>query len=191
MSFNPRDHFFKKAKKEGFLARSAYKLDEIQKRYRVMRSGNHVLDLGCAPGAWSQVAMKVVGSKGRVEGLDLKPVSLNAPNARFFVKDAFELQPEDLQFAPYDVLLSDMAPNTTGIMIRDQALSEELCLKVLELSERFLKPGGHLVMKFFMGPGAKNVENEVRQRFTKLQQLRPEATRSSSKEIFLIGIGKK
>src|SRR5690606_12885575 len=97
MAFNPRDHFFKKAKKEGFLARSAYKLDEIQKKYRVLKPGDHVLDLGCAPGAWSQVALKIVAKKGFVEGIDLKPVSLNAPNARFFVRDVYDMTPADLQ----------------------------------------------------------------------------------------------
>jgi 23S rRNA (uridine2552-2'-O)-methyltransferase len=191
MGFNPQDHFFKKAKKEGFLARSAYKLDEIQKKYKLMRPGNRVLDLGCAPGAWCQIALKVVGPKGFVEGIDLKPITLKAPNGRFFVKDVYQLTAEELEGHPYDVILSDMAPNTSGIMIRDQALSEELCRKVLDVCEAHLKPGGNMVMKFFMGGGAKDLENEVKKRFTKLHLLRPEATRSASKEIFVIGLGKK
>lgn len=191
MGFNPRDHFFKKAKKEGYLARSAYKLDEIQKKYKLIRSGQNVLDLGCAPGAWCQVALKIVGPKGLVEGIDLKPVTLSAPNGHFFVKDVYELKPEDLKGYPYDVIMSDMAPNTTGIMIRDQALSEELCRKVLEICEQFLKPGGNMVMKFFTGPGFKDLENDVKKRFNKVHMLRPEATRTQSKEIFIIGLGKK
>ncbi len=189
--FNPQDHYFKRAKKEGFLARSAYKLDEIQKRFKILRPGNRVLDLGCAPGAWSQIALKIVGPKGFVEGLDLKPVTLKAPNARFQVLDAFTVTPESFLQVPFDVVLSDMAPNTTGIMIRDQALSEELCQHVLEICGRFLKPGGHMAMKLFMGPGTKEVENSVRHRFRELKMLRPDSTRKSSKEIFLVGLGFK
>ena len=191
MGFNPQDHFFKKAKKEGFLARSAYKLDEIQKKYRVIKSGDKVLDLGCAPGAWLQVALQVVGPKGFVEGIDLKEVTLKAPNGHFFVQDVFDLKDEELQGLPYDVLMSDMAPNTSGNKFSDQAKSEELCLKVLELSDKWLRPGGNMVMKFFMGGGSKALELEVKKRFQEFNQLRPEATRSESKEIFIIGRKKK
>ena len=113
MAFNPKDRFFHKAKAEGFLARSAYKLDEIQKKFRVLAPGDQVLDLGAAPGAWSQVACKVVGEKGRVVGLDLKPVEFKAPNAIFYVMDVFAFNPEILSAKPVDCLLSDMAPNTT------------------------------------------------------------------------------
>lgn len=191
MGFNPQDHFFKKAKKEGFLARSAYKLDEVQKKYRVMKPGDKVLDLGCAPGAWSQIALKVVGGKGFVEGIDLKPVTLKAPNGHFFVRDVFDLKSEELQGFPFDVIVSDMAPNTTGIKSADQAKSEELCLKVLELCDQWLKPKGNMVMKFFMGAGSKALELEVKKRFEQVNQLRPDATRSESKEIFIIGRKKK
>ncbi|MEK6554442.1 MAG: RlmE family RNA methyltransferase, partial [Bdellovibrionota bacterium] len=178
MGFNPQDHFFKKAKKEGFLARSAYKLDEIQKKYKVIKPGNSVLDLGCAPGAWLQVALQIVGPKGFVEGIDLKPVVLTAPNGNFFVKDVFRLEDSDLKGFPYDVVMSDMAPNTSGNKFSDQAKSEELCLKVLELSDRLLRPGGNMVMKFFMGGGSKALELEVKKRFVEFNQLRPEATRT-------------
>ena len=191
MPFNPQDHFFKKAKKEGFLARSAYKLDEVQKKYRLIRPGDKVLDLGCAPGAWLQVALQVVGPKGFVEGIDLKPVTVQAPNGHFFVRDVFDLKDEELKGLPYDVMMSDMAPNTTGIKSADQAKSEELCLKVLELCDRWLKPGGNMVMKFFVGPGAKALELEVKKRFHEMKQLKPDATRKESKEIFIIGKKKK
>lgn len=190
MGFNPKDHYFKKAKKEGYLARSAYKLDEIQKRYRLVKPGNKVFDLGCAPGAWSQVALKVVGPQGFVEGIDLKEVTLKHPNARFFVKDVYELQVEDLTHPIYDVIISDMAPNTTGIAVRDQALSEELCRKVLDVCDQFLKPKGHMTMKLFMGPESKTIENEVKTRFKEVQLFRPKGTRKESSEIYLIGKSK-
>jgi 23S rRNA (uridine2552-2'-O)-methyltransferase len=189
MAFNPQDHYFKKAKKEGFLARSAYKLGEIQKKYRILKPNQKVLDLGCAPGAWSQVVLKILGTKGALRGIDLKPVTLKAPNAVFVEGDIFQQPPESFVEAPYDVILSDMAPNTTGIMIRDQTLSAELCQKVVDLCDQFLKPGGNMVLKLFQGPDAKQIENEVKRRFAKMQLLKPQSTRKESKEIFVIGIG--
>src|SRR5579872_6446851 len=97
MTYTPKDRFFHKAKAEGFLARSAYKLDEIQKKYRILRSGDFVLDLGASPGAWSQVACKAVGAGGRVVGLDLKPVDFKAENAKFYQMDAFQFDPAILE----------------------------------------------------------------------------------------------
>lgn len=191
MSYNPQDHYFKKAKKEGYLARSAYKLEEIQKKYKVIKPGHRVLDLGCAPGAWSQVVLKVIGASGHLRGIDLKPVGLSAKNAIFVVKDIFTVELSEFLEAPYNCVLSDMAPNTTGIMIRDQALSEELCLKVLALSDALLRPGGNLVMKLFMGGGSKTIENETKSRFTNVRMLKPMSTRKESKEIFLIGLGRR
>ena len=191
MTFRPQDHYFKKAKKEGFLARSAYKLDEIQKKYHIIRPSDKVLDLGCAPGAWSQVILKILGPKGRLRGVDLQPVTLRFPNAEFVQKNIFDMQTEEFSEAPYDSIVSDMAPNTTGIMVRDQTLSEELCLEVLKLCDQLLRPGGHMVMKLFMGGDFKKIEMKVKDRFEKYQLLKPKSTRKESKEIFLIGLRKK
>lgn len=191
MPYNPQDHYFKKAKKEGFVARSAYKLDEIQKKYKILRPNDKILDLGCAPGSWSQIILRILGKTGFLRGVDLTAVNLKAPNAEFVRKNIFEMGLDEFREAPYDVIVSDMAPNTTGIMIRDQTLSEELCMKVVELSDQLLKPRGHLVMKLFMGGGSKQVELAVKERFEKHQLLKPQSTRRESKEIFLIGLKKK
>jgi 23S rRNA (uridine2552-2'-O)-methyltransferase len=191
MAYNPQDHYFKKAKKEGFLARSAYKLDEIQKKYRVIKPGDTVLDLGCAPGAWSQITLKIIGPKGHLRGIDLKAVTLKASNAEFIQKDIFEMKREEFVEAPYDCVISDMAPNTSGVVFRDQTLSEELCMKVAQLCDEILKPNGNMVMKLFQGGGQKEVLNAVRVRFHKIQLLKPESTRKESKEIFVIGLKKK
>ncbi|MCB0349745.1 MAG: RlmE family RNA methyltransferase [Bdellovibrionales bacterium] len=191
MAFNPQDHYFKKAKKEGFLARSAYKLDEIQKKYRVIKPHDKVLDLGCAPGAWSQIILKIMGKSGFLRGVDLTAVTLRAPNAEFIQKDIFEMAIEEFKEAPYDCIVSDMAPKTSGVVFRDQVLSEELCQKVIELSDVLLKPGGHLVMKLFQGGGTKEIQTQVQKRFSKHQMLKPSSTRKESKEIFLIGLKKK
>jgi 23S rRNA (uridine2552-2'-O)-methyltransferase len=191
VAYNPQDTYFKKAKKEGFLARSAYKLDEIQKKYRVLRHGDKVLDLGCAPGAWSQIILKVLGKSGYLRGIDLKEVILKAPNAEFMCRDIFQVQREEFKEAPYDCIVSDMAPSTSGVIFRDQTLSEELCHKVVLLCDDLLKPRGNMVMKLFMGPGAKEVELEVKKRFEKHHFFKPQSTRKESKEIFIVGLGKK
>jgi 23S rRNA (uridine2552-2'-O)-methyltransferase len=191
MAYNPQDHYFKKAKKEGYLARSAYKLEEIQQKYRILKPHDKVLDLGCAPGSWSQYTLKILGKTGFLRGVDLTPVVLRAPNAEFMKCDIFAMDLAEFKEAPYDAIISDMAPQTSGIVFRDQVLSEELCTKVIELSDKLLKPNGHLVMKLFMGPGAKQIQNEVQKRFHKIQMLKPSSTRRESKEIFVIGLKKK
>jgi 23S rRNA (uridine2552-2'-O)-methyltransferase len=191
MTFNPKDRFFHKAKKEGFLARSAYKLDEVQKKYRLIKPGDFVVDLGAAPGAWSQVAQKVVGSGGRVVGLDLKPVEFSAPNAAFYQMDVFNLDNAIFDGREVNVLLSDMAPNTTGIRSVDQARSEELCREVLKVADAHLKPGGHLMMKLFEGGESEEIVRGVRSRFSDVKRIKPEAVRKGSFETYLIGFRKK
>lgn len=191
MTYTPKDRFFHKAKAEGFLARSAYKLDEIQKKFRIMRPGDFVLDLGAAPGAWSQVAIKVVGPQGRVVGLDLKVIDLKAPNAEFHQMDVFAFDPQILGGRQVHCLLSDMAPNTTGIRNVDQARSAELCAQVLKLSETYLNTGGHLVMKLFEGPDAEKIAKELSRHYTQSKRLKPEAVRKGSFETYFIGLKKK
>jgi 23S rRNA (uridine2552-2'-O)-methyltransferase len=191
MTFNPKDRFFHKAKAEGFLARSAYKLDEIQKKFRILAPGDQVLDLGAAPGAWSQVACKAVGEKGRVVGLDLKPVEFKAPNASFYVMDVFAFNPEILSAKPVDCLLSDMAPNTTGIRSVDQARSAELCHAVLLLADAHLRSNGHLVMKLFEGPDAEKLSKDLSRRFQQSKRFKPEAVRKGSFETYFVGLKKK
>lgn len=191
MAFERKDRFFHKAKADGFLARSAYKLDEIQKKYRLIKSGDFVLDLGAAPGSWSQVAIKLAGPQGRVVGLDLKEISLKAPNAKFYVMDAFQFDPEILENRIVNVVLSDMAHNTTGIRSVDQARSFDLCEKVLNIADEFLAPKGHCVMKIFEGPDAEKIVRRMQGSFEKVQRFKPEAVRKGSFETYLIGLSKR
>lgn len=191
MSYNPKDHYFHKAKSEGYLARSVYKLKEIQAKYRVLKKGDKVLDLGCAPGSWSQGTLEIIGEKGFLLGIDLTPVTLSAPNAKFIDQDIFTFEHDKFEGAPYNCILSDMAPKTTGIAFTDQVRSEELCLKTVELTDALLNKGGHLVMKLFEGGGSNQVAAEVKKRFEKLERFKPQATRSISKEIYVIGLRKK
>jgi 23S rRNA (uridine2552-2'-O)-methyltransferase len=191
MVYTPKDRFFHKAKAEGYLARSAYKLEEIQKKFRVMRQGDFILDLGASPGSWSQYACKVVGEKGRVVGLDLKPVEFKAPNAAFYQMDVFNFEEAILEGRNVQCLLSDMAPNTTGIRGVDQARSAELCSEILKLSRKYLSPNGHLVMKLFEGPDAEKIAKELARDFQQSKRLKPEAVRKGSFETYFIGLTKK
>lgn len=191
MAYNKKDHFHRKAKEEGFLARSAYKLQEIHKKFRIVHIGSKVLDLGCAPGAWVQVALPLVGPKGFVVGVDLEKVLLTDPRFRFIHGDAFQLKPEDLPEGPFDVVLSDMAPKTSGVKVRDQALSAELCLHALAVARMHLKPRGSLVVKLFEGEDAEKVRKEIAKDFEALKLFRPESTRAASKEIYLVATRKR
>lgn len=191
MVYTPKDRFFHKAKAEGFLARSAYKLDEIQKKFKLIRVGDLVLDLGAAPGAWSQVAGKVVGTRGHVVGLDLKVIELKLTNATFYQMDVFDFNAEILKGRRVNCLLSDMAANTTGIRNVDQARSSELCAEVLKLAETHLGSKGHLVMKLFEGPDSEKLAKELARFFAQSKRLKPEAVRKGSFETYFIGLNKK
>jgi 23S rRNA (uridine2552-2'-O)-methyltransferase len=196
MAFNPQDHFFKKAKKENFAARSVYKLEEIDKRYRIFKSGDRVLDLGASPGSWSQYISQKVGPAGQVLGVDLKPVDVKLSNAVFIQADLRDLNLKDV-FAehgfppPFDSVISDMAPATTGIRITDQARSLELCELALQIAIQFVKPKGHFICKMFHSDEFQNLKKQIVQNFEKFEAVKPEATRSISKEIFLVGLKKK
>lgn len=191
MAFDRKDRFFHMAKADGYLARSAYKLDELQKKFKLMRAGDLILDLGAAPGAWSQIAMKCVGPKGAVVGLDLKAIELKSTNARFYIMDAFQFDPAILEGRQVNCLLSDMAPNTTGIRNTDQARSYDLCEQVLNLSEKHLNPKGHCVLKMFEGPDADKIAKRMNQMFSTMKRFKPEAVRKGSFETYFVGVSKR
>lgn len=191
MAFERKDRFFHKAKAEGFLARSAYKLDELQKKFKLIRPGDMVLDMGAAPGAWSQIAVKVVGARGHVVGLDLKEIDFKAPNAKFYVMNAFDFDPAILEGRHINCLLSDMAHNTTGIRNVDQARSFELCSKVLDVAEEWLVAKGHCVMKQFEGPDAEVIAKRMQKMFGSVKRYKPEAVRKGSFETYFVGLNKK
>jgi len=193
MAYNPRDYFYQKAKDENYAARSAFKLEEIDQRFKVLRPGFQVLDLGAAPGSWSQYASKVVGGKGRVLGIDLQAIKITLPNARFIQEDMRKADLAKIMAdagiaPPFDIVMSDMAPKTTGIRITDQARSLELCVLALETAEKYLKPGGHFIAKLFHSEDFETYRESLRERFEKVEVLRPKSTRKESKEIFLIGL---
>jgi len=192
MSYQKKDHFYKKAKAENYSARSVYKLMEIHKKKPVFRSGDLVLDLGCAPGSWSQYASEEIGPSGKVIGIDLQKMDLTLPNANFILADINDVKWESL-FQEYgikknrfDVILSDMAPRTSGVKSADQARSEQLCEMVLAVADKLLAESGILVFKFFDGPGFQYIRDTAKKQFKSVSTFRPKSTRKASKELFFI-----
>jgi 23S rRNA (uridine2552-2'-O)-methyltransferase len=191
MAYNPKDYYFKKAKDENYAARSVFKLEEMDLRYRIFRPGDLVLDLGAAPGSWSQYAAKKVGKTGRILGIDIQKILITLPNALFIQADMRDLSLEKVMreneiVPPFNIVLSDMAPKTTGVKLNDQMRSVELCDLALDTAIRFLKPGGRFVAKLFHSEEFEGYRDRLREYFAQVDMLRPKSTRKESKEIFFI-----
>jgi len=187
------DRFTLAAKKAGFPARSVFKLEEIDRRARLLRHGMHVLDLGAAPGSWALYAASGIGPSGRLLAVDLAPLRTDLPPHAVFVHgDALSLPDGQLdRFAPYDVVLSDMAPNTTGNRITDQSRSYELFMRALAIADALGAAGGSFVGKIFMSDELPAARTEVRRIYGSERLIRPEGTRGVSTEIFVLGTGKR
>jgi 23S rRNA (uridine2552-2'-O)-methyltransferase len=181
------------AKAQGYPARSVFKLEEIDRRVRLFRQGQRVLDLGAAPGSWSMYAAERIGPAGKLLAVDLTPITAAlGPRATAVQGDALALDNRDLAlFAPYDVVLSDMAPSTTGSKIADQARSFELFLRAASIAGELLAPGGAFVGKIFMSDDFPAARKALAELFAEVRTLRPEGTRSSSAEVFLVGLRRK
>ena len=183
----------KQARAEGYPARSVYKLKEIDERCHLLRQGQRVLDLGAAPGSWSLYASERVGGAGKVLAVDLSPIEQAfGPNVVVVQGDALALGEEVVQgLAPFDVIVSDMAPKTSGTKSRDQALSFELCMGALGVAARYGAPRSHFVAKIFMSGEFSEAKRRIRQAYTTVRVIRPEGTRSISSEVFLVGLDRK
>lgn len=194
MAYKPNDFYARKAKSENFAARSVYKLEEIDRKYKILRKGQQVLDLGAAPGSWSQFASSVIADTGKILGIDLKPVTIRLNNAIFIEGDIqeFDIQPLIISHGfkgKFDVVISDMAPSTSSNRFTDQARSYDLCVTALQTAIRFLNAGGSFVCKIFDGPDAKSFGDELKNHFKQVYSFRPKSTQKSSKEFFYIGLG--
>ena len=189
-----RDHYFLKAKQQNYPARSVYKLKEMDAKFKLFKPGMKVLDLGAAPGSWSLAASERIGPSGCVLACDIQTTETAFPaNVRFLTADVFAL-PEAFKEAletlvPFDVVMSDMAPNTIGTRFSDQARSYDLCCEALKIAERCLKPGGSFVVKIFMGPDVREFLAAMRKRFTSVRGFKPKSSRAESKETFYAGLG--
>jgi 23S rRNA (uridine2552-2'-O)-methyltransferase len=187
------DRFTRAAKAAGFPARSVFKLEEIDRRVRLLKEGMHVLDLGAAPGSWSLYAAQRIGTRGRLLAVDLEALrTALPPHAEYVQGDALSLANEDLaRFAPYDIVLSDMAPKTTGSRITDQARSYELFVRGLAVAANLGAAGGSFVGKIFMSDDLAAARAELRRHYAVERLIRPEGTRAVSTEIFVVGTGKQ
>ncbi len=193
MKNNPKnqweDHLTRRARTENYPARSVYKLEEIQNKFKLMKQNDQVLDLGCAPGSWLLYASKQVGAGGRVLGIDLSPVDIKLPENVTAVKDNV-LNLEKLAFmdenSRFNVVLSDMAPATTGRKDVDAIKSYELCCMALKIAETYLAQGGHFVCKIFQGNDFKEFEKKVKSTFKECKIFKPDSCRKQSKEIYII-----
>ncbi len=188
-----KDHYFFKAKKEGYPARSVYKLIEAQKRFRFIKAGDRILDLGASPGSWSKYAAKSVGKRGLVVAVDLHGLKVSADNIFFFKKSIFDEDIEDIlaRYTPFDVVLSDMAPKTSGRRDIDHYRSIELATSALEIASRFLKKGGSLYCKFFDGEDFVELRKKAQEVFGSVKVFKPKSSRSESVEKFLFCTKKK
>jgi 23S rRNA (uridine2552-2'-O)-methyltransferase len=170
-----------------------FKLSEIDDKHRVLHPGDRVLDLGCAPGSWLQYAAEAVGPRGHLTGVDRAPIELDHPNFRMVTGDILELDDGDLtgDLGAFDVVLSDMAPDTTGIRHVDQARSEVLFERALQLATAHLAPGGNFVGKLFMGPDFQDLVKQSRELFDKVKIVKPAGSRKESIEQYVVGLGFK
>lgn len=186
------DHLTQRAKAENYPARSVYKLEEIQKKFKVITPGSYVLDLGCAPGSWLLYAAKQVGGKGRVFGIDLKDIEIKLPDNVIAIQDnILALENDDFLTTGFGAVLSDMAPATTGRKDVDAFRSFELCHMALETAKKFGAPNSNFVCKIFQGNEFKKFETEVKSVFRECKTFKPESCRKQSKEIYIIAKGKK
>jgi len=193
--FAVKDAFYRKAKQEGFRARSAYKLQEIQQKYRVIKQGNKVLDLGCAPGSWLQVLSGLVGEKGFVKGIDLLPVlPLPQKNVAVTVADIRTLHVEELlaglSISSFDGITCDIAPNLSGIREVDNANIAELFTAVRAVVKEALKKGGIFIFKSFFSEDLKPTIKDLEALFARVSIYKPPASRGVSAEVYLVCQGK-
>jgi len=190
---NAKDKYVKRARQEGARSRAIYKLEEIDRRDRLLQPGMTVVDLGAAPGGWSQYVKNRVGDSGRVLALDILPmepiVGVEFIEGDFTELPVLDLLLQRLQGKPVDLVISDMAPNMSGVASVDQARSMNLAELALEFSDKSLKPGGSLLIKTFQGAGFNEFYAQLRHRFEKLATRKPSASRAESKEIYLLGRG--
>jgi 23S rRNA (uridine2552-2'-O)-methyltransferase len=194
--YERKDAWYRKAKKEGYRSRAAYKLTEIAAAEKLVRAGDCVIDAGAAPGGWSQVLVALVGKRGKVAAVDILPMDpLPAENFLFVQDDVTlpTLPPRLLAFfgRQADAVVSDAAPNTTGISFTDQARSADLVRAVHGLARKTLRKGGTFLAKIFEGAEADAVMRELRGSFDRVRRIRPGATRRESFELYLLATGFK
>ena len=194
MPYKPNDAYYKKAKREGYRSRAAYKLIELQQRFRLIKAGDWVIDLGAAPGGWLQIAANYVGASGRIVGVDLQ--AIDAFGARPITLVQGDITDSNVQQkiteilgGPAHCVLSDLAPRLSGIRDADTARCLELNQTALKVAARLLRPGGTLLVKSFVNQELQSFTSELKKYFLSVQRTRPEATRQASSEVYFCATG--
>jgi 23S rRNA (uridine2552-2'-O)-methyltransferase len=194
MVYTPQDRYFKKAKQDGYRSRAAYKLVELQQRFRMINSGDRVVDLGAAPGGWLQVAAKLVGPNGKVIGVDVQAIQpFQERNIGLIQGDILtgvtQTKVKELLGGTAHCVLSDMAPKLSGIRDADMARSYELNQMALQIAKELLRPGGVLLVKSFVSEDLQSYTAELKNHFTLVQRTKPEASRQGSSEFYFYAKG--
>ena len=189
------DEFVKRAQREGFRSRAVYKLDEIQQRDRIIRPGMTIVDLGAAPGGWSQFALGLIGRKGRIVAMDILPLD-PLPGVEFVQGDfrdeaVLEELLQTVQGQPIDLVMSDIAPNITGVDAVDQPRAMYLAELATDFADKVLRPGGDLLVKLFQGEGFDDLVRDLRSRYDKVVIRKPKASRPRSREVYALARGRK
>ncbi len=189
-----KDYYYKKAKTENYRSRASYKLKQLNRKFRIIKKGDRVLELGSAPGGWTQVAREIVGKEGLIVAVDIEKMEpLGYRNVEVIQGDFTQEETIEKikEITPYfDVVISDASPNISGVWDIDHFRSIYLCEKVLDIAERFLRPGGNMLFKVFQGEGIEELRAKVKERFKYVKFSKPRASRSGSAEIYVIGRGK-
>jgi 23S rRNA (uridine2552-2'-O)-methyltransferase len=191
--YEPHDTFYRKARERGLPSRAAFKIEELLARFRLVRSGARVVDLGCAPGGWLTILAAAAGPRGRVAGVDLAPCPAIAANVVTLVGDICD--PASVASlaaaldAPADLVTSDLAPKLSGIAERDQARMLELALAALQCARALLRPGGAMVVKLFMGGDCSEAVEAFARDFAQVERTRTRASRPGSSELYLVARG--
>ncbi|WP_053154377.1 23S rRNA (uridine(2552)-2'-O)-methyltransferase RlmE [Pseudomonas sp. P1.8] len=187
------DPYVKQAQKDGYRSRASYKLLEVQEKYKLIRPGMSVVDLGAAPGGWSQVTSRLIGGQGRLIASDILEMD-SIPDVTFIQGDFTQDEVlarilEAVGNSQVDLVISDMAPNMSGTPAVDMPKAMFLCELALDLAERILKPGGNFVIKVFQGEGFDAYVKDARQKFDKVQMIKPDSSRGSSREQYMLAWG--
>ena len=189
------DEYVKKAQREGYRSRAVYKLDEIQQKDRLIKPGMAMVDLGAAPGSWSQYASGLLGSKGRVVAMDILPMEplpgVTFVQGDFREDDVLEQLLQALQGQEIDLVMSDIAPNISGMEAVDQPRSMYLAELAVDFSERVVRPGGELLIKVFQGEGFDELVRSLRSHYQKVAIRKPKASRPRSREVYALARGRK
>lgn len=194
MAYERKDYYYKKAKEEGKASRASYKIAQLQERFQFLKKGDAVVDLGCAPGGWLQELAQIVGPQGKIIGIDILPLKISLPANITFLQQSIEDEKItetlfEILGKKADAVVSDMAPNTSGVAFADAYRSYELCLLGFESCEKLLKTGGTFICKIFPGAELQDFRKLLQENFTKVSVVTPPATRKTSSELYLVCLG--